>query len=90
MQIDVCPVLAVRDPESTASPPFGKPYELMLPDGWEFVGPEPDTIRDADGHIMAQVGDRITVHGKLGTPYASFCGVGEGLQIIEIRVEPAP
>jgi len=85
--VGVCPVLSVADSDSTASPPTGKAYELVLPDGWDFGGPAPESIRDQAGNVVARVGDRVTVRGRLGEPIGTFCAVGEGLEVIDISVE---
>jgi hypothetical protein len=62
----------------------GLRYEVIWPDGWE-VTPELDLI-DADGEVVAEGGDRISIRGDIATGMASICQVGQIFEATDVTL----
>jgi hypothetical protein len=63
----------------------GDRYEVLWPEGWRVSG-ELELI-DADGEVVAEGGDRITVRGRPETGMGSICQIGEIFQATEVTVD---
>lgn len=54
----------------------GERYELVAADGAPFTIDPDDGIVDADGTVIAAIGDAISVDGEIDESMLSFCQIG--------------
>lgn len=64
-------------------PDGARPASLRLPDGWQCVSAE---IRDADGTIVAHLGDRVEVTGAWIEGLVALRGPSRVLRVHTVRV----
>lgn len=64
-------------------PEGARPASLRLPEGWECVSAE---IRNADGTIVARLGDRVEVTGAWIEGLVALRGPSRVLRVHAVRV----
>ncbi len=62
----------------------GERYEVIWPDGWQ-VSSQLEIV-NADGEVVAEGGDRITVHGEATDDMASICQIGQIFEATEVTL----
>jgi hypothetical protein len=61
----------------------GTRYEVIYPDGWR-VQLRPLQLLDAEGAVVAEGGDEVTVRGSAADDMASICQIGPIFQATEV------
>jgi hypothetical protein len=62
----------------------GERYELIWPDGWRVNNSL--ELLDADGEVVADGSDVITVRGQLAEEMGSICQIGQIVEVIDVSV----
>jgi hypothetical protein len=62
----------------------GERYEMIWPDGWQ-VSSQLEVV-NADGEVVAEGGDRITVRGEVADDMASICQIGQIFEATEVTL----
>jgi hypothetical protein len=62
----------------------GTRYEVIWPDGWTLDSSS--NLIDASGAVVAQVGDTVTVAGRITHDMASICQIGPIFEALGVTV----
>ena len=62
----------------------GERYEVIWPDGWQ-VSSQLEIV-NADGEVVADAGDPITVAGEVADDMASICQIGQIFEATEVSL----